>query len=163
VPVTLSDDEAARQVQAKLSFKPRRIISSDLPRCLGLAQTLGRIYGLEVEADSAFREISMGRWEGFSYDELGRREPALFERWCKNWQSQAPPGGETPTQLAERVELGLRRLGPDELSLVVTHSGVIRSFEQLAGMDWPGAMAKKIDFLQCSRHEICLGHESPKA
>lgn len=162
MPVTLADEEAAQQVQAKLSFKPRRIISSDLPRCLGLAQSLGEMYGLEVEVDSAFREISMGRWEGFSYDELRRREPDSFEDWCENWQTQAPPGGETPKQLSERVIHGLKRLDPDENSLLVTHSGVIRTFEQLTGLGWPEAMAKKVDFLQCSGHQLSLSHESPE-
>ena len=50
---------------------------------------------IEIIADEALREVSVGRWEGLSFAEIRERWPELYEARGENMSSVAPPGGES--------------------------------------------------------------------
>ncbi|WP_428031562.1 histidine phosphatase family protein [Ancylobacter sp.] len=95
--------------------------------------------------DPRLREISFGRWEGSTWHELRRRDPVtLAAREADPWNF-VPPGGESYTQLSERVLAAIAELSGD--SVVVTHGGVVRAMlHAFAGM--PPAQAVELPVRQ---------------
>lgn len=87
----------------------------------------------EFRRDARLKEIGFGRWEGYSWTELRRRDPAsVAVRKADPWNF-VPPGGESYAMLTERVMGAINEITTD--SVVVTHGGVVRAMlHVLAGM-----------------------------
>ena len=98
------------------------ILSSDLPRAHQTAQAISARTGHALHTTSLLHERCFGDWRGQPYDSLSTDPLAM---------SEAPPGGESTAQFAERCReafaLVLQRQaqvgGP---LVVVTHGLVIR-------------------------------------
>ena len=85
----------------------------------------------DYATDPRLVELSFGRWEGLTWNELKARDPwAATAREGDKWTFQ-PPGGESYAMLAERVRPWLD--GLDRESLVVAHGGVARVMMVLIG------------------------------
>ena len=84
----------------------------------------------------------MGIVEGWTWDELQRREPALATRLLAAETEIDWPGGETAASLRTRVTAGLDDLrGEDGPVVVVSHAGPIRlALATIRGVS-PGAVA----------------------
>ncbi len=124
----------------------RRIVSSTSLRCSRLARLLAGRLGLPLCLETRLRELDFGEWEGRSWDEIARSDPARFEAWSGNWQRAAPPGGESVGELVRRVAEFVVEL-PDECVLVVTHAGPIRAMRVLLGpTSWQEAMARPVPY-----------------
>jgi probable phosphoglycerate mutase len=79
---------------------------------------------LGYRVDARLTEISFGRWEGFTTDELRKRWPEEAEaRECDKW-NYTPPGGESYAAVSLRVHAWYRELTRD--AVVVAHGGVLR-------------------------------------
>ncbi len=115
-----------RQVEALAerlaSEKFAGILSSDLPRAHQTAQAIAARTGHALHTTPLLHERSFGDWRGQPYDSLSTDPLAM---------SEAPPGGESTAQFAERCReafaLALQRQA--ELGgplVVVTHGLVIR-------------------------------------
>jgi alpha-ribazole phosphatase len=104
------------------------IYCSDLRRSIDTAQVVGKSHGLEPLADPGFREVSLGEWEGLSFDEVRRLYPEEYEERGRDIANFHPPGGESFLDCASRVMPALY----DALSatsgdiLIVAHAGVNR-------------------------------------
>lgn len=71
------------------------------------------------------KEISFGRWEGATWQELKRRDPgAIAQRREDPWHFR-PPGGESYAELSTRVMTAIGELTGN--TVVVTHGGVVRA------------------------------------
>lgn len=94
--------------------------SSPLRRCRDVAGA----WGGGVRCDARLMEIHFGTWEGQRWSEI----PAeALNAWMADYTREAPPGGETMTQLQIRVRAWLEELRRENRSAVVfTHAGVIR-------------------------------------
>jgi glucosyl-3-phosphoglycerate phosphatase len=102
------------------------VYSSDLKRAFHTAAPIAAAHGLSVVADSAFREIDQGEWQGLDVDEIARRWPDL---WGPARHYSARPGGESPGEVRARALEGIRRIvraHPDGTVVVVSHGGTIR-------------------------------------
>jgi alpha-ribazole phosphatase len=123
-------EQAARMLASE---RPAALYTSDLLRCRQTAERLAAVWGLGPRAVPALRELSFGAWERLTYDELMARDGELARRWYDNPFDCAPPGGETLTQLGERVDRWLmqlmRSVSMDDTVCLVTHGGVIRWFQ----------------------------------
>lgn len=95
--------------------------SSPLRRCLDLAEQLHP----SPAVDARLAEMDFGTWEGRPWDEVPRAE---LDAWAADVAGYAPPGGESPRQLQERVLEFLAGLEVGE-AVLVTHGGVIRVLE----------------------------------
>jgi alpha-ribazole phosphatase len=95
--------------------------TSPLRRCLDLAVQLHP----SPAVDARLAEMDFGAWEGRPWDEVPRAE---LDAWAADVAGYAPPGGESPRQLQERVLEFVAGLAVGE-AVLVTHGGVIRVLE----------------------------------
>jgi probable phosphoglycerate mutase len=110
VPLSQRGEQQAEALGRRLStVRLDVIVASDLQRARATAQAIARHHGLRVEEDADLREIAFGSWEGATYAEVLAREKALVQRWRADPTIFPPPGGETVTQLHERVVRALER------------------------------------------------------
>lgn len=107
-----------------------RIITSDLNRA---TQTVYNIFNdkfTNIEENAAFREISLGDWEGLPMDYVKQKLTNEYNKRGANLANYRPPNGESFQDLQDRVipkfqDICAKALKTDQL-LIVTHIGVIR-------------------------------------
>ena len=102
-------------------------VSSPLGRARETMELMRSAMGLDPEAyrtDARLMEMSFGRWEGFTFNELQAREAAaLAEREHDKW-GFVLPGGESYAQLQVRVRSWYEGIECD--TVVSAHGGVCR-------------------------------------
>jgi alpha-ribazole phosphatase len=130
-------------------LRPDKIFCSDLKRCQLLAEAIAGRLGLFAEPDSIWREVSFGTWENRTWNDIQAREAQALSDWIANFDTVAPPAGESFEQLQARVlsaveskivgatcNAGVTPVPRSGLNtgetrmlhyLVVTHAGVIRA------------------------------------
>ena len=130
-------------------LRPDKILCSDLQRCQLLAEAIALRLGLLPEADPVWREVNFGTWESRTWSDIQTKEPHRLSEWMADFDTVAPPEGESFADLQARVLRGIEsklvgvkndaavapatRSGanPSALStthyLIVTHAGVIRA------------------------------------
>ena len=127
VPLADSFAEDARAVGETLAAQfPNGlppVWSSPSLRCRRLADALNVPY----RTDARLLELNFGAWEGRTWHELDSPEA---RHWGDNWQTAAPPQGESLPQLIARLRTFLDELGDAEATLV-THAGPIRALHHL--------------------------------
>ncbi len=133
----LGREQAAEAVDRLHGAGLSTVTSSDLERAFTTAAVVAEALGLgPVMVDGNLREYNVGAWEGLTRPEIEYGWPDHLDAWRKG-RLLATPGGETRMAFLARVETGLVRAAtsatPDEPSLVITHGGVIRAAEQVAG------------------------------
>lgn len=79
------------------------IVSSDLARCIETAQLVKGESDIPLVLETAFREISLGAWEGLTNGEVEKRFPGLYAARGKDMANFRPQGGESFSDLALRV------------------------------------------------------------
>ena len=149
-------EDSMQQALDTAPFVPVRIVSSDLPRCLRLAKDLADSWGCELKLSPQLREMSFGQWDGLSYVEIDETDSVRWRAWCDDWLSQAPPGGESIDQFSSRIASFLTADQPCDRTALVTHAGVIRVLQVMAGKSWDVAMATQYPFLTWNHHEVKL-------
>jgi alpha-ribazole phosphatase len=92
--------------------------SSPLQRCRGLAAALHR----QPLFDERLKEMDFGAWEGLPWGDIPRAE---IDAWASDVSGYAPPAGESPLALQQRVLAFVATLQVAE-AVLVTHAGVIR-------------------------------------
>lgn len=116
--------ESAVEVAARLRpLLPTQfaLFSSPLARARLLAEALGT-----PQVDARLMEIHFGEWEGRRYDDIGQ---AALDAWADAPLDFAPPGGESPRQMAARAlafVAELRASAP-AAAVVVAHGGPLRA------------------------------------
>lgn len=143
----LSDEAAAARILALGTCPIAQVWSSPSARCRGPAEQLAAVVGAALTIDERLYELDFGAWEGQRWDALASTDPAALRRWTDDWQTAAPPGGETVADLEQRVRAWWAALAPDRDHLLIAHAGVIRALRVIAGADWPTAMALEIPHL----------------
>ena len=127
----------ARELAARLAGERiTAVYSSDLQRARETAETVAAAFGLPVRADPRLRELSFGAWEGLTTPQIERRFPEEAARWRADDGSPAFAGGETYTQMGERVVAALAEIAAahqGEQILVILHGGPIRGLLAHAG------------------------------
>jgi broad specificity phosphatase PhoE len=102
-------------------------VASPLGRTRETMQIVRGELGLDpadYRMDDRLTEISFGKWEGFTLDELRRLSPAAVdEREADKW-GFTPPEAESYRTMSLRVIAWYRDLARD--SVVVAHGGVLR-------------------------------------
>lgn len=92
--------------------------------------------GLGVEptayrVDERLRELTFGRWEGFTWRDIRKAERDLAQARERDKWGFVPPEGESYRMLAERIRPVFAALGGE--TVVVSHGGVARAAMALVG------------------------------
>ena len=86
-----------------------------------------------VAVDDRLREMSFGAWEGRTWDDLKRAEPAAIAARRRDCWGFVPPGGESYAMVLDRLSPWLEDLPQD--AVVVSHGGVARTLlHRIAGI-----------------------------
>ena len=90
----------------------------------------------DVPTDPRLKEVDFGEWSGWTYAELSAAgQKSLVQRRKQDKWTFRPPGGETYSELADRVGEWLE--GVRQNTVVVAHGGVHRVLHgHLAGTPW---------------------------
>lgn len=103
--------------------------TSDLTRCVSGARIIGERLGLTPNPDSSLRELSVGAWEGMTWNELKERYPDQWQARLADIVSYRVPRGENLIDLEARVMPKIRGIVEKhrgEEVLVVAHGGTNR-------------------------------------
>jgi probable phosphoglycerate mutase len=125
----------AQQAGLALADEPvDAIYASDLSRAYSTAQAIAA-ERLAVQTHKGLRERAFGKFEGQTYAAIEERWPEESRLWRIRDPHFAPEGGESPTQVMERVartvnEIAARHLGGQ--IVLVSHGGVMDMLYRLA-------------------------------
>jgi broad specificity phosphatase PhoE len=100
--------------------RPDRIIHSGLTRTRALAESLGT-----SDTDPAWQERDFGSWEGQSWTAIYRATGAAMDGMIDTPDGFRPGGGETTTELAQRVMAAYAQLPTTGTTMIITHGGPI--------------------------------------
>lgn len=118
------------------------IVASPLQRTVRTAEEVAAVTGVPVTADEGFRETDFGAWEGLTFAEVRERWPSELATWLAD-PSVAPPGGESFTQVSERVTAALHRTLAErahQTVLIVSHVTPIKTLVAAALLAPPAAL-----------------------
>ncbi|MDZ7938008.1 MAG: histidine phosphatase family protein [Rhodoferax sp.] len=133
--------QAERVGKALAEAEIDHVYSSDLQRAHCTAEAIARHARepgsppLQVRLHQGLRERGFGSFEGETWADIAEKWPEESRRWKQRDPHFAPPGGETPTVLLERVrrtvdEIAAQHLG--EHIVLVAHGGVMDMLYRLA-------------------------------
>lgn len=129
VALSALGERQAAMVGKRLAEEPLDVIvASDLQRARATAEAIAGHHAQPVYEDAALREIAFGAWEGATFAEVLARDEALVSLWRTDPINNAPHGGETVSQVRDRVVDALKRWQsqyPEASVVWVTHGGVI--------------------------------------
>lgn len=111
------------------------IYTSDLSRAQMTARAIAANHTCPVIIDPRLRELSFGEWEGLTYTEIASRFPDQLKSWEQDPFRNAPPGGETVSHLADRVDAVLRDLRARhamQTVVIAAHGGPLQTLICLA-------------------------------
>jgi len=120
------------------------IVASPLQRTVRTAEEVAAVTGIPVTADEGFRETDFGAWEGLTFAEVRERWPSEMTTWLAD-PSVAPPGGESFTQVSERVTAALKRVLADrehQTVLIVSHVTPIKTLVAATLLAPPAALCR---------------------
>ncbi|WP_446210808.1 bifunctional RNase H/acid phosphatase [Micromonospora sp. IBSANI012] len=114
---------------AELAPSVAAVLSSPLSRCTATAEAIaGALGGIPVRPQDDWIECDFGDWDGKTFAEVREGWPGELDAWLASTRI-APPGGESFTAVAERVDravAALREAYPGETVVVVSHVSPIK-------------------------------------
>ncbi|RPK65563.1 Phosphoserine phosphatase 1 [Streptomyces sp. ADI96-02] len=113
----------------------QEIVSSPLRRCRETADAVAGRLGLDVAVEDGLRETDFGAWEGLTFAETRERYADDLTAWLASPDTAPTGGGESFTEVAERVAAARDRLiarYAGRTVLVVTHVTPIKTLVRLA-------------------------------
>ena len=139
----------------------QHIVSSPLQRCSAFAREVADRHRLTCTLEPGFKEIRFGAWEGFTAEEIQRRDGERYRRYREDPESFMPAGAESMADFVARVArtweslLGAQR---GRHVLLVCHAGVIRAvLGTVLGITPKNLFRVQIDYASLSRFEVVNG------
>ncbi|MDZ4686544.1 MAG: histidine phosphatase family protein [Planctomycetaceae bacterium] len=131
-PLTeLGREQSTAVGRALREFPIHAVYSSPLRRAVETATEIARHHQLPVETVPDLRECSVGRWEGKSWDAIREHDPEGYEGFFANPVERPHPGGESYTDVLNRVAPAIRGIleaNAGRNVVVVAHNLVNRVF-----------------------------------
>ncbi len=134
------------------------LLSSPSKRVLATAEIIGTKLKTVPSIVEDLNEWSVGTWDGKSYWDIKKNEPAAYARWSHDPIHIAPPQGESIAGLCQRVKDQIREIivtHEGKCIALVTHAGVIRGVlcyalgvpaENFWRLNIPTGSVSKVDF-----------------
>ncbi len=110
--------------------EPDMLYTSDLIRCSELAARLEACWNKKATSTKLLREQDLGQWQGRTWPEISAEDGPRVTAYWADYANTVPPGGESLTQMSERVNAWLRgtlEKHGGQTVVVSTHIGVIRA------------------------------------
>jgi broad specificity phosphatase PhoE len=158
-PLTEKGEKQAHQAGSWLAKnKPEVLLSSPALRVRSTSNIISKLVEMPEEIVENLDEWHIGDWEGRTYLDLKKTEPEMYQKWSADPIHNAPPGGESIQQLAERVSKQLHQMiekHKGKKIALITHAGVVRSIiihalempvENFWRVSIPTGCISKIDF-----------------
>ncbi|HEX9683905.1 MAG TPA: histidine phosphatase family protein [Acidimicrobiales bacterium] len=125
-PLDTTGWEQVRRVAARLTDVDR-VITSPLDRARQTAEVIAEAACVDTIDDSRWIELDYGDWDGRAIDDVTKEEWAAF----RGDPTFAPPGGESLSELSERVGQALGDLASHRpvagVTVVVTHVSPVKA------------------------------------
>jgi ribonuclease H / adenosylcobalamin/alpha-ribazole phosphatase len=143
--VPLTDTGVQQAAAAAKRLAPAGVgvfVTSPLLRAVRTAQEVAAVTGAAVVTDEGFRETDFGAWEGLTFAEVRERWPAEMTAWLAD-PAVAPPGGESFTEVSQRVTEALQRVlarWERQTILIVSHVTPIKTLVCAALLAPPPAL-----------------------
>lgn len=104
------------------------VFCSDLKRSIETAEIVARDHDLPCIPRRGLREVSLGQWDGMSFDSVIQSQPEAFEARGRDILHYRPPGGESFLDCMERVIPAFHAILAETQGnlLIVGHAGVNR-------------------------------------
>ena len=117
--------------------RPWQLWSSPAPRCREPAQLIADQLELDLCVDPRLYELSFGDWEGRSWED---------------WQTAAPPNGESLPVFEDRIITWYQALNPELHHLLIGHAGVWRAILVHAHqLSWDEEMSRPVQHMELYR------------
>lgn len=147
------DFVAVREKLDKISFT--RSFTSKLKRCQLLAEFIAQ----DVHTDDALLEMNLGDWELMKWSEI---DQTLLEEWMDDFVHVAPPNAGNFMDFSMNSVMFFdeltRKSKPNDIILLVTHSGVIRSLVcHVLNMALANAFNFEVDYGSVTKIEMTDG------
>jgi broad specificity phosphatase PhoE len=126
-PLSAAGTESIRTLAARWPRPPQRLFASGLARAQGSAAVLAGAWNLPVETEPRLGEMDFGGWDGRTWAELEAADGARLAEWMAAWVTVPAPGGESFTDVADRVRAWAAALPREGDAAVVAHAGSIRA------------------------------------
>jgi len=100
------------------------IYSSPLARAWETAKRIAEFHNLKVLPLDGIIDISFGRWEGHSLQEIRKNDGELYRQWRKEPHLVRLPGGESLEEVRVRTMAALEEViesNPDKTLVLVSH------------------------------------------
>lgn len=131
--------QAQRAAEALADEEIAAIYSSDLSRASATAQAIAdkssRLGARQLRLNTGLRERGFGIFEGQTYAQIASDWPEESKRWRQRDPHFAPHGGETLTQLRDRIAATVNTLASQHVGeqiVLVAHGGVMDALYRLA-------------------------------
>lgn len=133
---TLLNEQGRRQAKElaqkiiREAYDISEIYSSRQKRALETARIAGQLLGLEPVVRTGLEEVNMGKWEGYTWNQVREEFADEYCAWYDNRRYANPPEGESYQQLLNRFLPAVRNILDHAAGnvLIVTHSAVIMTF-----------------------------------
>jgi broad specificity phosphatase PhoE len=165
VPLTESGQamaEAFALAYREISW--RAIYCSPMQRTQATARPLADLVGLVPEVREGLKEISYGKWEGRTPEDVKAHHSEDYHHWLAEPAWNAPTGGETAVQIASRAMAVIAEIEdkyPDGNVLVVSHKATLRVILcSLLGIDL-GRYRDRLDCPAASLSVVKFGNYGP--
>lgn len=122
--------EQAEELGKKL-FKEKleiaKIYTSPQKRAVQTAEIVANKLGLTYQITKGLEEMSLGVWEGHTWEEVRNQDTEYYQNWYKNRRYVKAPEGESYQELLVRNVGALLKIieKHTEDVIVITHSAVI--------------------------------------
>lgn len=130
-PELNAEGRAQAQFAAKFlgSQAVDKIYCSPSSRTRMTAEVIADAVSAPIVAVKELRERRFGVWDGLYFDDIAQNHPEDYQAWRRDVVHYTPSGGETITQLKERVVSAVNSIVSEHRSglvVVVSHVGPIR-------------------------------------
>lgn len=119
-------------------WRPGKIYTSPMGRCVKTADAIAKICGIAVEICNDLNDLDYGAWQFITFAQANAEHPALFAAWFATPHMVRFPNGELLQDLAARTANALRLVlarHPDDTVVLVGHDSVNRALLlQLLGL-----------------------------
>ena len=123
------EKQAGRTAKAVKKVDFKAVYASDLKRTMETAAILFKGRKLEIIQMQWLRELNTGKWTGFSYDQILKKDKDYFDKLYTDPFSLRTPGGESFREFLGRVTKALKIIlaSHEEGDIaIVSHLGPIR-------------------------------------